>query len=675
MSNIKGQSLFFIRLPELQKLCAVNVIVSSQLEATEIRTAQRKMCRQLLLLNQDVLSSPVPGTLNQISVVITIPFYNSGNLQTYVEKHGAIMAKPERVVPAVFQTCLSYTLIAKLAPSWNQVGHLLIQGRNFLSHLGKQNAVIMDLNVSETHLCISVEVCTVRLPPPELEDFYISANILKRFDGDKNAIIQRHSILSNWCYVLPSMKMGQIISISHLIPSDSTFQSFTDIQLYWENLYGYILPEDFKIYCSIYFKPIGEQLFTYPLSCIRSQPVQYFPRVDLEDVLNAFLTDLKAIIPHICGFPLKMTSKALYATQDLIQSSLQKVNSIPANLSKKRNCEIILTEEVSKKGICASTCATGNSHKMELKVNKPKTVIVFNLGSLAKDENSEAMEKQAHSQKQLKTSEQSALIMCSNESLKMSKNSAEDSLKKDTTRIIPIFKGKLLQLDRQITKVNGRNKQNVSRYSAKVMKTNTAAKLDIFKPSTDQVKSLHNAPLENVTSGSVPQMQLGKTSVKWTKHALKEKNGHDGSLGNYPLANGGILYRNSNEIKSRRLNSSLLVTGDTTVHHESTIQQHLDKTADFNSSNKEVRTTASLISWNTQSKGTHLPLDMEEGNPKIFENQTSPIEEARMNGHRLSNSVLKLTHKDGNKKELQGPSKQHNIKAANNYMQLNCLQV
>ncbi|XP_066480540.1 uncharacterized protein C18orf63 homolog [Tiliqua scincoides] len=621
--NNKCQSLFFIRLPELQKFCVVKVIVRSQLEATELRTAQRKMCRKLLLLDQDVLSSPVPGTLNQISVVMTIPFYNSGKLQAYVEKHGAMMAMPERVVPAVFQMCLSYTLITKLAPSWNQAGHLLIQGRDFLSQLGKQNAVVMDLNVSETHLCISVEVCTVRLPPPEMEDFYISANILKRFDSDENEIIQRHSILNNWCYVLPSMKMGQIINISHLIPLDSTFQSYRDIQLYWENLYGYILPEDLKIYCSIYFKPIGEQLFTYPLSCIRSQPVQYFPRVDLEGVLNAFLTDLKAIIPRTCGFPLKMTSKALYTTQELTQSSLQKINSIPPNLTRKRNCEVILSQEVSKKDLCPSTCVIGKSHKMELKVNKPKMVIVSDLGSLAKNENTGAVEKQAHRQKQLKTLEESVLMLHSNESLKMSENSTVDSLKKDSTGIIPIFKGKLLQLDRQITKVtHGKNMQSVSRNSAKVTKMATAAKLDIFKPSTDQVnKSSHDAPLENIT-GTVPQTQPGKTNVKSSKRALKEKNGHGGSLANSSFANEAILDRNSSKIKPRRLNSSLLATGDTSVHHESTIQQHLEKPANFNSRGRNCGFFAA-------TEATPVP----------------------------------------------GPSKQHKIKMTNHDVQLNCQQV
>ncbi|XP_070605232.1 uncharacterized protein C18orf63 homolog isoform X2 [Erythrolamprus reginae] len=127
-------------------------------------------------------------------------------------------------------------LQAKLAPNWNQAGHLLIQGRNFLSQMGKQNAVVVDISVSETQLCISVEICKIRLPPPELEDFDISTNIIKNFNNDTTAVISECSILSNWCYVLPSMKMGQIMSISHLIPSDSPFHSYSDLQLHWENL-------------------------------------------------------------------------------------------------------------------------------------------------------------------------------------------------------------------------------------------------------------------------------------------------------------------------------------------------------------------------------------------------------------------------------------------------------
>ncbi|KAK2518390.1 hypothetical protein Q9233_012611 [Columba guinea] len=69
-----------------------------------------------------------------------------------------------------------------------------------------------------------------------LEDFDISANTLKLFDSNESTVIHQHSILSNWCYVLPSMKMGQIINISHIIPPESPFRSYTEFQMHWKNL-------------------------------------------------------------------------------------------------------------------------------------------------------------------------------------------------------------------------------------------------------------------------------------------------------------------------------------------------------------------------------------------------------------------------------------------------------
>ncbi|XP_053252617.1 uncharacterized protein C18orf63 homolog isoform X2 [Podarcis raffonei] len=662
MNDVTCQSLFFISLPELRKLCAVKVTLNSQLAATEIRTAQRKMCRQLLHLHQDVLSSPVPGTLNQISVVMTILFYKSGKFQAYIEKNRSIMAMPERVVPAVFQTCLSYTLIAKLAPNWNQAGHLLIQGKDFLSQRGKQNAVVMDINVSETQLCISVEVFTVRLPPPELEEFNISANILKKFDSDNNAIIQKYSILSNWCYVLPSMKMGQIISISHIIPPDTPFQSYSDLQLHWENLYGYILPEDPGIYCNVYFKLIGEQQLRYPFSCIRSQPVQYFPRVDLEGVLSAFVADLKTVIPHICGLPLKMISKALYATKDLTQSSVQKVSSKPANLTGKRNCKVSLTQVIPKKGMLSpSACAIENSHKMELKVNQPKTDIFTNLSLLAEDKNTGVPGRKLYSRKQEKTSEESAGMLNSNVSFKMSNN----TLRNYSTRIIPIFKGKLLQMDKQTTKATHEKKrQNAS----KVM--NTAAKLAVFKPSTDQVnKLLRDASLKNTTNGSALQIQTGKANVKSTKLALKEKNENYGHLANYALANGAVLDRDSSKFKSIRLNSSLKSPSNLAVHHVSVVHQHLNTPSNF---------TTSQNTLTTESKKSHPCVshsDVDEGNPRIFHNQIqSSAEEEKMNAYSLCSSVHRRA-KQGDHKESLGISQQDTIKTTSHHLQGNGLQV
>uniref|UniRef100_U3JPY0 Chromosome 18 open reading frame 63 n=1 Tax=Ficedula albicollis TaxID=59894 RepID=U3JPY0_FICAL len=325
MNSTRHQPLFFVSLPELQKLCAATVTLSSQIPESEARSTQIKTCRQLLFLYQEILSAPVMGTLNQISVVMAKSFYESGICQAYVERHRATLEAPQTVTPDLLQTCLSYTLTARLAPGWNKAGHLLVQG-----HCAFFSNLVIDLNVSERQLCIGVEPCSIRLPPPKLGDFDVSANTIKLFDSNENTVIQQHSILSNWCYVLPSMKMGQIINISHIIPPESPFHSYKDFQMHWKSLYGYILPEDLeetKIYLSVYFKPIGERFFTYPLSCIRSQPVQYFPRTDAESVVNSFLADMTSNFSQLCGFPVKMTRKALYATKELSRASVH-VSSI-----------------------------------------------------------------------------------------------------------------------------------------------------------------------------------------------------------------------------------------------------------------------------------------------------------------------------------------------------------
>ncbi|XP_034374419.1 uncharacterized protein C18orf63 homolog [Arvicanthis niloticus] len=347
MSESKPQSLFFIILPDLHKLCAVQIILSSSVEELDIRSTQIKMCRQLLLLHEDILTAPVPGILNQISIVMSIPFFKSGRLNAYIEKYGAKMEAPQRVTPAILQNCLSYSLTAKLAPAWNRTGHLLVQGRDFLSNMGKQSAVVLDINVTETQVCLSIEVYTIRLPPPELQEFDISQHIIEDFHTNQNAIIERHSILSNWCYILPSMKMGQIINILHTAPPDCPFHSFEDFQRHWDDLYGYKLPEDcgdMKIYCSIHFKMMNKRTFTYPLSCIRSQPIQFFPRVDLDGVLKSFLSDLKSKLPHLCGYPIKMTNKPCYYTQELSRPQLQENKVKPSNLTTKKLFRASLTQ-------------------------------------------------------------------------------------------------------------------------------------------------------------------------------------------------------------------------------------------------------------------------------------------------------------------------------------------
>ncbi|XP_005373135.1 PREDICTED: uncharacterized protein C18orf63 homolog [Chinchilla lanigera] len=378
MNDSRQQSLFFITLPDIHKLCAVPIILSNRVTDTDIRSTQMKMCRQLLLLHEDILAAPVPGIFSQIWVVMAIPFFKAGILNAYIEKYEAKVEAPQKVIPVILQNCISYSLMARLAPAWNRVGHLLVQGKDFLSQMGKQSAVVLDINVTETQVCLSIEVCTVRLPPPELKEFDISESTIENFHTNKTAVIERHSILSNWCYILPSMKMGQIINILHASPADCPFHSFKDFQMHWDDLYGYKLPEDgrnIKIYCSVYFKMIGERTFTYPLSCVRSQPIQFFPRVDLEGVLKSFLSDLKSKLPHICGFPIKMTSKACYSTQELTKPHVQENKVKPPNLTTKKLFKTSVTQASARKPVPVPSllpCSVVADHKMEHSIKQPQ---------------------------------------------------------------------------------------------------------------------------------------------------------------------------------------------------------------------------------------------------------------------------------------------------------------
>ncbi|KAF3829739.1 hypothetical protein GH733_001690 [Mirounga leonina] len=269
MNDSRQQSLFFITPPDLHKLCAVRIILSNEVADTEMRSIQMKMCRQLLYLHQDILTSPVPGILSQIWVVMAIPFYKAGKLNAYIEKYGA---KLDLLQPGI-----------KLAISW----------------------------------------CKLR-------EFGISQSIIKDFDTDKNAVIEGHSILSNWCYVLPSMKRGQIIRILHTIPPDCPFHSYEDFQMHWNDL--------------------------------------FFPRVDLEGVLRSFISDLKSKLPHICGFPIKMTTKPCYYTQELMKPHVQENKVKAPNLTTKQMFKFSLTQGPSTRPALAERllpCSVVMDHKVE----------------------------------------------------------------------------------------------------------------------------------------------------------------------------------------------------------------------------------------------------------------------------------------------------------------------
>ncbi|XP_071399647.1 uncharacterized protein C18orf63 homolog [Centroberyx affinis] len=347
MSGGGQQSLFFLSLPELRKLCCVSL--SLQEEEEESRSKQMKTCRELVLLYSDILASPALDSFTQITVVMAIPFFKKGIIQAYGQRRNLQLGSPQCVLPGILQSCVSYSLTSRLAPSWNKAGLYLVSGKDFLTESGRLNAVTMQLSTTENQLCVSLEASSVRLPPTRLEDFDLPPLVLRSFCSRPDSVLHTFSNGGTiWCHVLPSMKKGQIITISRQLPKDGPFRSYTDLQNHWNRLYGYRLPdlaEEEAVYCSVYFKLVGDRLFTYPLSCVRLQPLQRCPRVDQQEAPGRFLSDARDALHSVCGFPVRMTGRPCYHTAGLTSAaSAQVLSGEPVNLTTVSSGRPVLTQ-------------------------------------------------------------------------------------------------------------------------------------------------------------------------------------------------------------------------------------------------------------------------------------------------------------------------------------------
>ncbi|XP_013885106.1 uncharacterized protein C18orf63, partial [Austrofundulus limnaeus] len=144
------------------------------------------------------------------------------------------------------------------------------------------------------------------------------------------------------------MRKGQIINISRQLPRDGPFRTYVDLQNHWTRLYGYRLPdlaEDQVVYCSVYFRPVGDRLFTYPLSCIRLQPAQLCPQVHQQGTLESFLSDTRDRLQSVCGFPTLLTTEPTHPTVSLnTAATVQVLNTVQLNLTSSMSISSLLTQ-------------------------------------------------------------------------------------------------------------------------------------------------------------------------------------------------------------------------------------------------------------------------------------------------------------------------------------------
>ncbi|XP_064641601.1 uncharacterized protein LOC135496283 [Lineus longissimus] len=205
----------------------------------------------------------------------------------------------------------------------------IVQGKIILGHpavhqpfCNPEDVHCQDRNVL---CCLSSRLEDLEIPPP----------VRDHFTSHADDVIQEYSIENNWCYVLPSMKQGKVVHVCHKLPNNGPFRSYRDIKRHWKNSYGYRLPEDEDgvIYYQIYFKLIGEQLFTYPECCVRPRDINILPRTDPKPILQAFLSDLQNKISNLCGQKFHFQTKASFLVTSLNEVCKEQTNR--SNLTTK----------------------------------------------------------------------------------------------------------------------------------------------------------------------------------------------------------------------------------------------------------------------------------------------------------------------------------------------------
>ncbi|XP_053715104.1 uncharacterized protein C18orf63 isoform X2 [Synchiropus splendidus] len=265
--------LLALALPEASQLCCVT---ASLPDHPEPRTLQLTTCREMVAGFPEILVSPALDSFTEVVAVMTV-----GLLEGFAGRRGVQLGRARSVSPPLLQSCLSFTLVTRLSPAWNKVGCLLVQAEDFLAERRPLEAVSMEWSFSAGQLGLSVEAHTVRLQPTTLEELVPSPQMLREFWKDPCSVLQPVSHGGAlWCHVLPSMKRGQVVSVSRQLPTHGPFQSYRELQHHWSRLYGYRLPElsdSELVYCSVRFLPLGHRLFTYPLSCIRLRPPLLLP--------------------------------------------------------------------------------------------------------------------------------------------------------------------------------------------------------------------------------------------------------------------------------------------------------------------------------------------------------------------------------------------------------------
>ncbi|GBM02162.1 Uncharacterized protein C18orf63 [Araneus ventricosus] len=251
-------------------------------------------CRELILAEGNVVSCPSKDAILPIKAVIPKAKIHCPEFRGNLEKMSLEIVAVEETTTAILQECLQYTCTAKLAPSWNIVENILVQGPDFLISVSPLNAVKMDIFVSHREISLCLQPTCIKLPMMKIERYIKSEQFM-------SSSCKR---LKENCHVLPSMKQGIVTAVSNSPQTTGFFKNYSEIQKHWKDMYGYLLPnipEECIKYFNVIFRIPNATPYTYPQFCVRPCRMTTVPRVDPKTTLCFFIKDFCKKVGNVCG--------------------------------------------------------------------------------------------------------------------------------------------------------------------------------------------------------------------------------------------------------------------------------------------------------------------------------------------------------------------------------------
>ncbi|XP_064467114.1 uncharacterized protein LOC135378140 [Ornithodoros turicata] len=300
--------VFFFQNPDFKTLENLQLALRTNgVDGDMMRQQCILKCRELIFSECQIIASPILQLPFGIRVILSDAHFESAEFQNRLSNLSLHISSRGLVQPNDFQTCLTYTSLARLAPSWNQVGQHLCQGKSFLISSGWLSTIRMEVVVTKCETEVSLTGGGIKLHHMSLSHIWngevISGELLEML---RTSEVQIEPLP---CFVLPSMKQGHIMSVSFKTFDNRMFPGFESMHRFWKNMYGYSIPKEAgptMIYVKVMFLAFPSKYYTYPILCVRPYQPLVHPRVNHLPIVASFLHDLEVCWKQIFGRSLSL---------------------------------------------------------------------------------------------------------------------------------------------------------------------------------------------------------------------------------------------------------------------------------------------------------------------------------------------------------------------------------